>query len=607
MCGIAGYIGFEKLSQTKICRTKDLLINRGPDSQRSLSFSVGETNYELIHSRLSIIDINTRSDQPFTKNNCIIIFNGEIYNYLELRKKLESKGVTFITNSDTEVLLESYAQYGTDCVRHFEGMWSFALFDKRKEILILSRDRFGEKPLFYKKSKKGIFFSSQTSFLHELSGEESEINYNQIYRYLVNGYKSLYKYDATYYEGIFELEPSSTWIIDRNLNIDKNKFWYPKYNPKNISKVEAIEGVRDHLIKSLEIRLRSDVPIGFCLSGGVDSASIASIASKRFNKRIKTFSIIDPHKNYNEEYNIDQTINDLGCESIKIRLNTENMFDRLKNLIDYHDAPIITMSYLTHSMLSEKISENGIKVAFSGTGADELFTGYYDHYNLHLFEMSNNEKFNKVLSDWRKFVGQNVRNPYLKNPKLYFKNQLFRDHIYLNNKIFSDFTTNNFKEDFVETEYTSKSILRNRMMNEMFNETTRPILMQDDLNSMFYSIENRSPYLDSKLFDFCYSIPNHYLIENGFNKNILREAMKGILNDKVRLDRKKKGFNSDISSIFNFQRDKDYILTDSPIFEIIKKNKIEKLLKNKELPNSYGKFIFNFINAKLFLEKRMRK
>ena len=571
MCGIAGYIGFEKLSQTKICRTKDLLINRGPDSQRSLSFSVGETNYELIHSRLSIIDINTRSDQPFTKNNCIIIFNGEIYNYLELRKKLESKGVTFITNSDTEVLLESYAQYGTDCVRHFEGMWSFALFDKRKEILILSRDRFGEKPLFYKKSKKGIFFSSQTSFLHELSGEESEINYNQIYRYLVNGYKSLYKYDATYYEGIFELEPSSTWIIDRNLNIDKNKFWYPKYNPKNISKVEAIEGVRDHLIKSLEIRLRSDVPIGFCLSGGVDSASIASIASKRFNKRIKTFSIIDPHKNYNEEYNIDQTINDLGCESIKIRLNTENMFDRLKNLIDYHDAPIITMSYLTHSMLSEKISENGIKVAFSGTGADELFTGYYDHYNLHLFEMSNNEKFNKVLSDWRKFVGQNVRNPYLKNPKLYFKNQLFRDHIYLNNKIFSDFTTNNFKEDFVETEYTSKSILRNRMMNEMFNETTRPILMQDDLNSMFYSIENRSPYLDSKLFDFCYSIPNHYLIENGFNKNILREAMKGILNDKVRLDRKKKGFNSDISSIFNFQRDKDYILTDSPIFEIIKK------------------------------------
>ena len=188
----------------------------------SLSFSLGETNYEFIHSRLSIIDINTRSDQPFIKNNCIIIFNGEIYNYIELRKKLESKGVKFITNSDTEVLLESYALYGPDCVRNFEGMWSFALFDKRKEILILSRDRFGEKPLFYKKSKKGIFFSSQTSFLHELSGEKSEINYNHIYRYLVNGYKSLYKYDATYYKGIFELEPSTTWIIDKFKYRQKN-------------------------------------------------------------------------------------------------------------------------------------------------------------------------------------------------------------------------------------------------------------------------------------------------------------------------------------------------------------------------------------------------
>ena len=144
MCGIAGYIGFEKLSQTKICRTKDLLINRGPDSQMSLSFSVGETNYEFIHSRLSIIDINTRSDQPFIKNNCIIIFNGEIYNYLELRKKLESKGVTFITNSDTEVLLESYALYGPDCVRNFEGMWSFALFDKRKDKYYYS-DAFAKK------------------------------------------------------------------------------------------------------------------------------------------------------------------------------------------------------------------------------------------------------------------------------------------------------------------------------------------------------------------------------------------------------------------------------------------------------------------------------
>ena len=355
--------------------------------------------------------------------------------------------------------------------------------------------------------------------------------------------------------------------------------------------------------ESLRLRLRSDVPIGFCLSGGIDSASIASIASKEFSTNIKTFSIIDPHINYNEEDNIDQTIGDLGCDSVKINLSTDNMLERLENLINYHDAPLITMSYLTHSMLSEKINENGIKVAFSGTGADELFTGYYDHYNLHLFEMSKSKKFKKTLSDWKKNIEKNIRNPYLKNPYLYIENQNFRKHIYLNNEIFSDFTTNNFKEDFIEKEYTSKSLLRNRMLNEMFNEITRPILLEDDLNSMFYSIENRSPYLDSNLLEFCYQIPNKYLIENGYNKNILREAMKGILNEKVRLDKKKKGFNSDIFSIFDFRRDKEFLLSSSPIFDLVKRGKIENLLNSKDLPNSFGKFIFNFINVKMFLEK----
>lgn len=603
MCGIAGYIGFEKINKERIDRAKKLLINRGPDSQNNISFSVGKTNYELIHTRLSIIDINSRSNQPFIKNNCILIFNGEIYNYLELRKKLEANGVKFITNSDTEVLLESYILFGYDCVKYFEGMWSFALFDKTSNSLFISRDRFGEKPFFYTKNKNGIFFSSQTNILHELEGKKSEINYQQIYRYLVNGYKSLHKYENTFYKNIFELQPSTSWIISPDLNIKKIKYWIPKFDPKKISKKDAIDGVRHHLKESLRLRLRSDVPIGFCLSGGIDSASIASIASKEFSTNIKTFSIIDPHINYNEEDNIDQTIGDLGCDSVKINLSTDNMLERLENLINYHDAPLITMSYLTHSMLSEKINKNGIKVAFSGTGADELFTGYYDHYNLHLFEMRKSKKFKKTLSDWKKNIEKNIRNPYLKNPYLYIENQNFRKHIYLNNEIFSDFTTNNFKEDFIEKEYTSKSLLRNRMLNEMFNEITRPILLEDDLNSMFYSVENRSPYLDSNLLEFCYQIPNEYLIENGYNKNILREAMKGILNEKVRLDKKKKGFNSDIFSIFNFRRDKEFLLSSSPIFDLVKKDKIENLLECKDLPNSFGKFIFNFINVKMFLEQ----
>jgi len=255
-------------------------------------------------------------------------------------------------------------------------------------------------------------------------------------------------------------------------------------------------------------------------------------------------------------------------------------------------------------MLSQKISEAGYKVAFSGTGADELFTGYYDHFNLHLYEMRNHKKFEKYEQDWNENIRNLIRNPFLKQSKLYFNNQNFRSHIYLNNDVFSGYTKSHFKEKFNEKIYTKKSLLRNRMMNEMFNEITRPILLEDDLNSMKYSIENRSPFLDSKLFDFAYSIPNEHLIKDGYGKFVLRESMKGILNEKVRLDKRKKGFNADINSIidFNNKKDIDFILSDSPIFDLINRDSIEKIISKDKLPNSFGKFLFNFINAKFFLE-----
>lgn len=604
MCGIAGFIGNKVLEDSTISAVKNLIKKRGPDTQNHESFYVGSTNYNFFHSRLSIIDLNSRSNQPFQKKNCTLIFNGEIYNYLEIRKDLEKQGVQFLTNSDTEVLLESYLRFGKDCVQQFEGMWSFALFDGNTNELFLSRDRFGEKPLFYMETDHGIYFASQTLFLKKLYGNQLDINFNQLNRYLINGYKSLYKQNSTYYNNVNELEPGTNWIIYPNLKYKKEKFWIPKYNPQKISRQDAINNTRELLIKSLKIRLRSDVPLAFCLSGGVDSASIASIARKEFNYDVKAFSIIDPHINYNEYDNIQETVNDLECESVKVYLKPENMLDRLKKLIEYHDAPVLTMSYLVHSILSEKINQSGIRVACMGTGADELFTGYYDHFNLHLYEMRNHPEFDKYLMDWENNIKGFVRNPFLKNPKMYFDNLHFRDHIYLNNKYFQTFIKSNFKEEFKETVYTKESILRNRMMNEMFNEVTRPILLEDDLNSMNFSIENRSPYLDSQLFNFAYTIPNEYLIQDGYNKNILRESMKGILNDNVRLDRRKKGFNAEINSIIDLKNPNDieFMLSDSLIFNYIDREKMEKLLKRDELPNSFGKFIFNFINAKLFLE-----
>ena len=218
--------------------------------------------------------------------------------------------------------------------------------------------------------------------------------------------------------------------------------------------------------------------------------------------------------------------------------------------------------------------------------------------------MRNHQSFKSHLKNWEEFIFPIIRNPYLKNPRLYFEDQSVRHHNHLNSEIFSSFLYQNFKFDFNEPVY-SESLLRNRMLNELLHEATPVLLNQDDLNSMKNSIENRSPFLDVNLVEFAYSIPSHHLINKGYSKYILRDAVKNILNDKVRLDRKKKGFNASIHSIIDFS-DKnscDYFLSESPIFDIVRKDKIENLFYKKWHENSYSKFLFNFMNSKIFIEK----
>ena len=237
-------------------------------------------------------------------------------------------------------------------------------------------------------------------------------------------------------------------------------------------------------------------------------------------------------------------------------------------------------------------------------GADEMVTGYYDHFNLHLYEIRDNPEWKGYLNDWKMHTSGFVRNPHLRNPELYFRDSGFRKHIYLNNDEFRGFIKHDFTEEFCEENYTD-SLLRNRMLNELFHECIPVILHEDDLNSMMYSIENRSPYLDRDLFDFAYSIPPEHLIRGGYGKYVLREAVKGILNDQVRLDRCKKGFNASFNSIIDLDDDRnlEFLLdSDSGVFDLLRRDKIESLLKMEFLPNSISKFLFNFLNTKLFLE-----
>lgn len=600
MCGIAGFIGSEKISNSVINKSLFLMKNRGPDNQSYCNLKINNSsNIYLLHSRLSIIDLKNRSNQPFKKKHITLIFNGEIYNYREIRKNLEELGYKFYTESDTEVLASAYLHYGEKCVDYFEGMWVFAIWDDKIKKLFLSRDRFGEKPLFFYINQKGIYFGSEIKFVKSLCLDSFKINTAKININLLHGYKSIFQDSSTYFKNIFFLESGHNFIIDSNLNKKKYKYWKPivKQN-KKLSYNEACEGINFYLKKSLKIRLRSDVPVAFCLSGGVDSSLLASIAVKEFNTKVSTYSIIDKDERYNEKNNILATVKDLKCKSNLVYLNHDKTFFNLKKLVQYHECPISTASYLVHSYLSEKISKNNYKVAISGTGADELFTGYYHHYLLYLKVIKHNKNFNKKFSDWKKFVLPLVRNSNLKDLSLRNKNNNYED-INIIKKFVKKITKKNKEKKFKNTD-----ILRNKMLNELFYEVIPVILHHDDLNSMYYSIENRSPYLDKNLFEFANSIPTNFLINQGYQKNVLRDAFKNTLNDQVRLDRHKKGFNASINTIINF---KDPIIN-SYLFD--KNSEINDFVDMKEIKkeiytnnsNQFSKFIFSVLNTKIFID-----
>lgn len=606
MCGIAGHLGFLRRTAKQVATTLQSLKNRGPDFSDHCHFDRNNRSVDLLHSRLSILDLDERSNQPFKDHEHCLIYNGEIYNYIEIRKELEGLGHHFSTQGDTEVLFKSLKQWGLDATLKLNGMWAFAFYHIQKGTLWISRDRFGEKPLYIRRHKGEFTFASEIKAIESLRGEKEPINYQQIYRYMALGYKSLYKNHLTFFEHICELPKAHTLIIDSQGNEQLLHYWKPNLQVNPMSYKEAVEGFKEKLIQSVKTRMRTDVPLAFCLSGGVDSTSLASIASKELNLDIQTYSIIDGDPRYNESDNILATVNHLNCKNTMIHLNhNENHLQNLFDLIGYHDSPVATITYYIHSLLIREVAKDGIKVSISGTAADELVTGYYDHFLCYLYQMRNHACYDQHLSAWKTHILPIIRNPLLQDPELYHKNPNFRDHIYFKKETFGSYLKTDFAEEFNETHY-HESLLRNRMLNELFHEATPVILHEDDLNSMYYSIENRSPFLDHELMEFAYSIPEEHLMKDGRAKSILRDSVRGILNDQVRLDRRKRGFNAALHSLIDLEskQTKEMILDDGPIYELVHKEMIENALREKDLPNSFSKFLFYFINSKLFMDQR---
>jgi asparagine synthase (glutamine-hydrolysing) len=607
MCGIAGYFGFKEIGGDRILGCLGAMHRRGPDdaAYRRWVTRSGRNVY-LLHSRLRIIDLDERANQPFHGGSKWIVYNGELYNYLEIRQELKTQGIAFDTDSDTEVFLRAIDHFGWPVLDQCEGMWAFGVYDEQDESLTLCRDRFGEKPLFLYRDDSGLYFGSEVKFIVALLGRRLEINYEQIYRYLVNGYKALYKKEQTFFQGLSELPPASFLRLKGVEGNDPYSYWRPRFSPEEtLGYEEAVAGARERLIRSVRYRLRADVPLAFCMSGGVDSNSLISIAKKVMHYDVHGFTILNTDRRYEEQEMVDYAVRELGIRHTAVPTDPNGFLPKLRTLVRQHDAPVYTITYFAHWLLMESVAAHGYRVAVSGTAADELFTGYYDHHNAYLYEVRHNpDLFAMTRSGWMQHIRPIVRNPYLSNPEVFIEDPDFRGHIFLNAEGFAEYLVRPWAEEFSEVRFTD-SLLRNRMLNEAFYESVPVILHEDDLNAMYFSIENRSPFLDRELFEFCNRIPTRHLIRDGLGKAVLREAMRGIAPEAILTNRRKVGFNAPILSFLDL-RDPEVrssLLDRSPIFDHVRRDKIEHLIGQRDFPNSESKFLFNFLCSKIFLEE----
>lgn len=608
MCGIAGYLGSKNIDSQFIDRTLDLMKRRGPNGQKHQKILVNDNKYcYLLHSRLSIIDLDHRSDQPFFYNGKTIIYNGEIYNYLEVKGDLIKLGHQFITKSDTEVLIHALDEWGVDALNKVEGMWAFALYDHREKKLMLSRDPFGEKPLYLYEPEPGeIYFGSEIKFIAKLANKKFTINRNHLQRFLVNGYKSLFKTNETFFLEIKLFPKSSIRYYQTDGQQKELKYWQPKIKiNESLTFKQAVDTSRKLLLNTVKLRLRSDIPIAFCMSGGIDSNSLISIAKRVFNYDVHGFTILNSDSRYEEQDMIDCGIRELSVKHNGYPVQSTLFEENLREQILYHDAPIITISFYLNWLLQAEVAKQGYHISISGTAADEMFSGYFDHQLYYLYDVKNDkELLERSIKNWQMNIAPVVRNPLLQDPYAFIKNPFSRQHAYFNYEKYSSYLKKEWYEPFSE-KYYRDGLLQNRMMNEIFEETTPISLHEDDLNAMYFSIENRAPFLDRKLFEFCHSIPAKYLIQDGKAKIVLREAMRGIVPDQILDNKRKVGFNAPVTDLLKIKQQdvREALLKDSPIWDLFDREKLKEIINSSHLPNSDSKFLFSFVSSKIFLEE----
>ncbi len=548
MCGIFGLINKNKkeINIDKIIACTELIRHRGPDDEGYMFFDTGnntllsfkgkdtdknleylpdvrkyaKTNSDIIfaHRRLSIIDLSVDGHQPMVRNDNVLIYNGEIYNYVEIKDELKSYGFNFKSNSDTEVILAAYEKWGIDCLKKFDGMYAFSLLDTKNRLLYLCRDHAGIKPLYYYNGNDYFIFASEIKPILMFI-EKIEYNYKSIVEFFA---LSLSRYgEKTFLQDIYQVEQGTFININlSNFHIKNNKYWDIRECFKrdhNLSFDESVNILSENFSRVISLQKRSDVKVGTCLSGGIDSSGIVFELSR--SGPVESFSYIDLNKEISEEKYIENVVKSTHTHNNKIYL-TNISVDLLEKVICFQESPFNSLSILAQYRLFEKASEMGVKVLLDGQGADELFCGYDIYRYFYYYKY-----FPKSLlvGNKREIISGLIKS---KIPR-YFWN------IYFNKKL--KIIKNEYKNplDMSRMKLNYDSI--NDLIIDQFTYAQLPVLLHyEDRNSMANSVESRVPYLSRNMFEeYLYDFSKYGISSDGETKYLLKNMLYKKYNSDV--------------------------------------------------------------------------
>lgn len=542
MCGIFGAIrkhgSYDPEAFVRFKGLTDLVAYRGPDDSGylSLDFRKDQVNTDqtqpfqvfLGHRRLSIIDLSPAGHQPMTDGKGRwIIFNGEIFNFVELRRELEKNGHSFQTESDTEVILHIYDQYGESGFEKLNGMWAFAIADLPGKRIVLSRDRFSMKPLYLFENGNDIYFASEIKQLLPLL-DKRELNPEVMSAYLSQG---LIDYsNETFFRKIVKVPPKSTFIVCLNTGkTHTHQYW--DYTPSNWEG-DPSEQFRELFLDSVRIRLRSDVKVGVLLSGGLDSSSIAVLADQLTEGKLESYSIISRDGQCSEEPFIDKLCIAADLKNKKLLFESPDVHRELQQIIYHNDEPFGTFSPIAQYKLVQLIkAQSDVTVLLSGQGGDEAMLGYSKFFFFYLKELVKKGKYYQAATQflWSLLKRTVVHQFRLGEARRYVR--------FLNKRT---------SQSFIRVESAMKPIwecdnLRDRQIADLDHYSVPALAHYEDRIPMAHSLELRHPFLDHRLVDFLISLPEEWKIQDGWTKFILRKTSDK-LPDAIRWRRDKQGF-----------------------------------------------------------------